>query len=115
VKQKTYQDFADFWIDDAAYQVGRGTRYLAIAGEVELGTEHTVQDAIFRSARAHDVLIRIEDGEVQVAAEPWVFDVLDASKAWDGRLQHALVGALLGYSADKVQGFLDRMVRHEAA
>jgi type II secretory pathway component PulM len=86
-----------------------------VATPRDFHNEHTVQDAIFRSARAHDVLIRINDGEVQVAAEPWVFDVLDASKAWDGRLQHALVGALLGYSADKVQGFLDRMVRHEAA
>lgn len=111
MKEKTYQDFADFWIDDAAYQVGRGTRYLAIAGEVEPGTEHTVQEAMFRSARAHGVLIRIDDGEVQVAAEPWVFDVLDASKKWDGRLQHALVGALLGYSAEKIQSFIDRMER----
>jgi hypothetical protein len=111
MKEKTYQDFADFWIDDAAYQVGRGTRYLAIAGEIELGTEHTVQEAMFRSARAHGVLIRVDDGEVQVAAEPWVFELLDASKKMHGKMQHALVGALLGYNAMRIQGFLDTMVR----
>ncbi len=98
---KTYEDFAAFWIDDAAYQVGRGTRYLALAGE----TDRDVSALCESSAEAHGVLIRVRGAEVQVAAAQWVFDLLDANQSLPRHLLDALTGALLGYSADKIAEF----------
>ena len=104
---KNYQDFLCFWIDDAAYEVGHGTRYLALPGIVDEQYRPQAAEAINSSERAHGVLIREVDGEIQVAANEWVFDLLDAAKNWPPRLQHALTGALLGYRADKIQEFIN--------
>lgn len=103
---KTYEDFLDFWIDDAAYQVGRGTRYLALPGVIDAAHGPQAAAAIDSSERAHGVLIREVNGEIQVAANEWVFDLLDAARDWPRPLQDALTGALLGYRADKIQQFV---------
>ena len=109
---KTYQDFIDFWIDDAAYEVGRGTRYLALPGEIDADHGPQAAEAFERSQRAHGVWIREVNGEVQVAANEWVFDLMDAAKNWAPHLQDALTGALLGYRSDKIQEFISREMAH---
>lgn len=102
--EETYQQFAAFWIDDAAYEVGRGVRYLALPGYLDNPEEH--KESIANSASFHGVSIRVLDGEVQVASDPWVFDLMDKCNDLPDGLRDALIGALLGYSSHKIAAFI---------
>lgn len=129
VKQGTWESFLPFWLDDCAYQVGRGTRPLAMPGEVGSDTwaDAIESGLVTRTCQAHGVVIHgdecsaeLPDGSVEcwvsvvVAAEPHVMDLyrlagrlIDGDREHDRNMGHALMGMLLGYSPQAVQQFIE--------
>lgn len=102
-----YEQAFPFVIDDAAYEVGRGARPLAIIDVSEACfLEH--KEAARSSAEAHGVIIEWR-GEAIVAAQPFVLELyLLSSNLSDPAPYHGLVGLLLGYSPAAIQAFIDR-------
>lgn len=101
---KTYQDFWPFWLDEACYQVARGVRALAVAGEADAAGCAEIRADKTRLERLHNVTIRLtDDGEVLVARYPWVLEILDAMSQTE--LADEVMGLLLGYSPQAIETF----------
>jgi len=115
----SYEDQWPFWLDDVCYEIGRGTRLLALPGSVTCATWGEIQATKEHLEQTHNVRIRgvpvyyeNDTGwEVQVVSNRFVFDLLDLATAAGGAREHALTGVLLGYSGAAIESFLQSFLR----
>ena len=110
IETRNYEKLWHFWLDEACYEIARGTRYLAIPSEVSKEVWETeIQSDVERLQQVHGVLLRgllYEDVyEIQVAKYGWVFEVLDLARGY-GLHEHAVTGVLLGYDGSSIDTFL---------
>lgn len=105
----------EFVLDDAAYEVGRGVRALALPECETRAPADEIAVRIRASSEAHGVVIRVIAGldpgltTFEIARAQVVFDVLDAVRTFAApRLEDAITGLLLGYDALEVQRYCDR-------
>jgi len=113
----SYEDEWMWWLEEACYRVSRGVSLLSNPSEVSpegwaqieqsknnLESTHEVQ--IFR-----DKFITDDFGTaagVYVARYPWVKNLFEETVAIGDLEGDALMGLLLGYSAENINKFLDK-------
>lgn len=105
-----YSNFWHFWLDDACYQISRGTRCMAIAGECSHELWDTeIKPAISKLREHHGVLIEArgdEEGvEILIAKNGWCFNLYDYADTHP-EVCHAIRGMLFGYDSESISNYL---------
>lgn len=106
-----YEKMWHFWLDDACYQIARGVRYLAIAGDCSHEMwDQEIRPAIAKLESHHGVLIcgrgDNEGVAVLVAKHEWCFDLWDYTENHP-KITHAVRGVLFGYDSKSINEFLE--------
>lgn len=119
-----YEDVWAFWLDDCCYRVARGKSLVEVPSDVSEATWEKIEEDRERLEVRHGVCIArgpwyagdsglVAVCEVRVARYPWAMDLLRIASDMTGEflpgeLPDALMGMLLGYSPEAIDGWLLR-------